>query len=368
MSHSQEVVSLPEADYNAVLDVTTRLLSHKTTRSLASLFRSHLLPLLDASACFYGWADADFFRPQIMDAIDIAQSDLDTIQAYFPYCPLAQQMVDQSSLVETYDLGIPRTKLQNSVAKFFGDHPAYKRSDSSYLDDIRTILLTTDLSEPAIVVGFHRLKTCQEPFTQRETRILEFVRPHLCEAIKNLALKEGLIDRISTAEGDPLESSIPVVQVTKDSMIVHQNPKFRELFNFGPGENLGASLARFLERKIIDYEKFSNSEIPETEFFWYCLCPNLFQVSITRGDDDLWLLRLHPMRGACPGSNPLLEEYGLTPKEKEVCCAVRQGFDNREIASQLFISYHTAKTHLKNIYRKLKIPSRPRLVSFLNQK
>jgi DNA-binding CsgD family transcriptional regulator len=277
-------------------------------------------------------------------------------------------MVDRSSLVETYDLGIPRRKLQSSVAEFFNDHPAYKRSDSSYLDDIRTILLTIDLAEPALLIGFHRLNTCQESFTRREIRILEFLRPHLCQAIKTLALREGLVDRISPTEKDPLESLIPMVQVAKDSKIVCQNSKFKEFFNFQPGDNLSSSLARFLERKIIEYEKSSNAQIPETEFFWYCLCPSLFQVEITRSKDDLWLLKLHPVSDPCPGSNSLLKQYGLTPKEKEVCCGVRQGFDNQEIASQLFISFHTAKTHLKNIYRKLGIPNRPRLVSFLNRK
>lgn len=368
MSHSREIVSLSEEDYNAVLDVITRLLSHKTTRSLESLFRSHLLPLLDASTCFYAWADSDFLRLRIIDAIGIPKSDFPTIQAYFPCCPLAQHMVDRSSLVETYDLDVPRWRLQDSVTKFLDAHPASRLRGKSYLDDISTILLTLDRSEPAIVIEFHRLNACRNPFTRREKRILEFLRPHLCQTIKTLVLKERLNNQISTREEDPLESQSPIVQVTRDSRIIDQNPKFRKLFNSLPGDNLGSSLTRFLESGIKDYEKSSNARIPDPETFWYCLCPNVFQVDITRRKDDRWLLELRPLSDACPGFNPNLRQYELTPKEKEVCCRVRQGFDNREIASQLFISFHTAKTHLKNIYRKLDIPTRPRLVSFLNKK
>jgi len=367
MSCSQEIVSLPEEDYKAVLDVITRLLSHKTTHSLASLFKSHLLPLLDASTCFYAWVDSDSLKPRIIDAVGIPQSDFNTIQAYFPSSPLTQHLIDRSSQVEAYDLDIPRSKLQDSIAKFFGAHPACELRGSSYLEDIRTILLAVDLSEPAIVIEFHRLNACPESFTRREKRILELLRPHLCQAIKTLVLKEGLNNRVSTTDEDPLESQTPMVQVTRDSRIVDQNPKFRKLFKSVPGDNLGSSLTRFLESGIRDYEKSSNLRTLERNAFWYCRCPSVFQVDITRRKDDLWLLELHPLSDPCPAFSPILKQFGLTPKEKEICCRVRQGFDNQEIASQLYISFHTAKTHLKNIYRKLDIPNRPRLVSFLNK-
>ncbi len=107
----------------------------------------------------------------------------------------------------------------------------------------------------AIVIEFHRLNACRNPFTRREKRILEFLRPHLCQTIKTLVLTERLNNQISTREEDPLESQSPVVQVTRDSRIIDQNPKFRKLFNSLPGDNLGSSLTRFLESGIKDYKK-----------------------------------------------------------------------------------------------------------------
>lgn len=359
-------MSLPEADYNAVLEVITRLLSHKTMSSLTRLFQSHLLPLLGASTCFYASADSEFLRPRIIDAVGIPKSEFETIQAYFPCCPLAQQIVNRSSPVGTYEVDIPRSKLQDSVAKFFQARPAPQLRGSSYLDEIRTTLLAIDPSEPAVVLGFHRLNSCRESFTGREKRILELLRPHLCQAIKNLILNEGLNNRGPAMGEDPWDSQSPMAQVTRDSKIVEQNPRFRKMFKSRPGDKLGSTLARFLGSGIRDHEKAAGARIPETEAFWYCLCPSVFKVDICRHNDDLWLLELHPVSDACPAFNPILRQFGLTPKEKEICCRVRQGFGNREIASQLCISFHTAKTHLKNIYRKLDIPNRPRLVSFLN--
>lgn len=43
----------------------------------------------------------------------------------------------------------------------------------------------------------------------------------------------------------------------------------------------------------------------------------------------------------------------LTPRELEVLTLIAQGLANREIAEILFISPHTVKNHVSNIYRKL---------------
>ena len=43
----------------------------------------------------------------------------------------------------------------------------------------------------------------------------------------------------------------------------------------------------------------------------------------------------------------------LTAREKEVANLVMEGLTNKEIASRLFISVHTVKANLENIYYKL---------------
>jgi len=49
----------------------------------------------------------------------------------------------------------------------------------------------------------------------------------------------------------------------------------------------------------------------------------------------------------------------LTPREREVLTLMAQGMSNGEIASALFISEHTVKNHVSNIYRKLGITTAP---------
>lgn len=49
---------------------------------------------------------------------------------------------------------------------------------------------------------------------------------------------------------------------------------------------------------------------------------------------------------------------GLTNREREILGLITQGKTNKVIASELFISENTAKTHLSNIYNKLEVENR----------
>lgn len=58
-----------------------------------------------------------------------------------------------------------------------------------------------------------------------------------------------------------------------------------------------------------------------------------------------------------PGSVPTTEP--LTQKEREILGLLARGKANRAIAGQLGVSEGTVKTHIRNIYRKLHVGSRP---------
>ena len=57
-------------------------------------------------------------------------------------------------------------------------------------------------------------------------------------------------------------------------------------------------------------------------------------------------------------SESFMTRYGITDREHEIIQRVIQGESNAEIASQLFISLATVKTHLHNIYKKIGVDSR----------
>ena len=57
-----------------------------------------------------------------------------------------------------------------------------------------------------------------------------------------------------------------------------------------------------------------------------------------------------------------LANYGLTAREGEIVRRLIEGRTNEEIAAQLFISNHTVKNHVHNVYKKLGIGNRVQLI------
>ncbi|MCK4796093.1 MAG: response regulator transcription factor, partial [Spirochaetes bacterium] len=51
------------------------------------------------------------------------------------------------------------------------------------------------------------------------------------------------------------------------------------------------------------------------------------------------------------------EEYGLTTREKEILKLLVDGYTKKHIADELYISFLTVDTHVKNIYNKLHVHS-----------
>lgn len=54
----------------------------------------------------------------------------------------------------------------------------------------------------------------------------------------------------------------------------------------------------------------------------------------------------------------LQRRYELTPRELQIATLVCQGFRNGSIATSLNITPGTVKTHVRNIYRKVKVKSK----------
>lgn len=57
----------------------------------------------------------------------------------------------------------------------------------------------------------------------------------------------------------------------------------------------------------------------------------------------------------------------LTKREAEIVNQLREGFNNKEIAENLFIGAETVKSHIKNIYLKLQVGSRAELYALFKK-
>lgn len=59
----------------------------------------------------------------------------------------------------------------------------------------------------------------------------------------------------------------------------------------------------------------------------------------------------------------LTGQFGITPRQAEVLHWIAEGKTNKEIATILSCSFHTVKTHVKEIFQRLGVHSRTSAVS-----
>ena len=74
------------------------------------------------------------------------------------------------------------------------------------------------------------------------------------------------------------------------------------------------------------------------------------------------IAELQPAAGQAPHKE-IPPESALSSREIQILRLVADGMTNREIAESLFLSRYTVECHVKNIYRKLAVPSRTKAVS-----
>ena len=70
-------------------------------------------------------------------------------------------------------------------------------------------------------------------------------------------------------------------------------------------------------------------------------------------------------RPQIPAMAKLSERFQLTRREQDVLDCLLNGRSNREIESELYISIHTVKAHIQNIYKKMGISKRGDLIQFI---
>lgn len=60
----------------------------------------------------------------------------------------------------------------------------------------------------------------------------------------------------------------------------------------------------------------------------------------------------------------LLDDRGVTPREREVLALLARGLSNPAIAARLHVAENTVRTHVSRLYRKLDISARPALIAW----
>lgn len=86
---------------------------------------------------------------------------------------------------------------------------------------------------------------------------------------------------------------------------------------------------------------------------------------IASGDEVIALGKIRPRDE--PSRDWPGRDHGLTEREAEVLVMASQGWSNIEIASALYVSANTVKTHLSSVYKKLGVGNRTSAARFVAQ-
>ncbi len=100
-------------------------------------------------------------------------------------------------------------------------------------------------------------------------------------------------------------------------------------------------------------------------FAYLAVSPNLIAWLSVEGKDATENLPA-PEKSLAERSDEVAGSYSLSPRETEILRYLGRGHTSRFIADTLLISDNTARTHIKNIYRKLGVTSREGLYQLID--
>ncbi len=101
-----------------------------------------------------------------------------------------------------------------------------------------------------------------------------------------------------------------------------------------------------------------------SQFRLFVLSRHTLETEINLVEEPPVAARPLPTEGAeGRGLDAIVKQFGLSPREKEVLELVVKASSNKEIAASLFISEHTVKNHLTNIFNKMGVSDRAQAIA-----
>ncbi|MEW5919454.1 MAG: LuxR C-terminal-related transcriptional regulator [Bacillota bacterium] len=222
------------------------------------------------------------------------------------------------------------------------------------------------------VIGLYR-SVKEQAFTSSEIMTMQNISVHLSRALtNNLQLADLQIHK------DLLESSsryLPIGLLIFDrSLNIHyiNDAALEACREFSPTCTFNTLAQRFIE------QLFSNNTGWQPGVKKTLLSPSLKQFTVNILPAIYHRLKGTELYTACilPADFSLQDylhknvgfQNIFSKRENEVLDLVMKGLNNQEIAAQLFLSVHTVKTHLQNIYKKMGVKNRAGLCYKINSR
>jgi DNA-binding CsgD family transcriptional regulator len=228
----------------------------------------------------------------------------------------------------------------------------------NYYDEILIYLTSGNSLIGAIGIGLQKNNT----FDIGELKGLEVVSKHISKTLAGKLFLDDITYQNLVMEASSNQLPVGMVAFDESFKILHLNHTAQDIF-----------LALKPHKDITDMQCFLDSFLGHYPSWQTGLADTIITENSNRillhivpesiKNNKAYILFLVPESILVKkellkaNNNP----YNLSKRELEIVKLVMQGFSNQDIAGELFISLHTVKTHLQNIFNKVGVTNRTAL-------
>ncbi|CCQ89673.1 hypothetical protein NITGR_150041 [Nitrospina gracilis 3/211] len=368
--------SLSEADYIKVIESIRQFYRCETRGQLETLIKETLFPLFRVQTFGASWIDFDLGRKtqghgKTIFQLGYTQEEADAWQKVYPYHEdITRLFATSLRPVLAFDVDLPRSSLQDVMKNFLCDHPQYRKPGFESLHTVTSLIALVDPPDFNIGIGLTRFQPYEDPFTAREVRLAELIRPSLIHALKFIAINEewkttrSLVNQLS-------KTASPMCLIQPQGLITFCNEAFQNITNLKRGQFLPESFRELIKEREEGLTEPACVEAP-SDFMDFITLPSgdvhCAWTRLVHSDETeagCWLLKMKPVADPYLNTMLVMKRAGLTPREKEIAERMCDGLGDSNISQRLFISPATLKNHFKSIYQKLDVHSRTQLMERL---
>ena len=171
------------------------------------------------------------------------------------------------------------------------------------------------------------------------------------EKMKEFSLKDDFPDVVLMDIDMPIMNGIAAVNIAKE---LYPKVDFLMLTIFDDDEKIFEAIksgaAGYLLKEE-SMEKLAEAVLQVKEFGAVAMSPIVARKA-------MMMLSKNSNRQNIGTQNNAKDDYNLTEREIEIIKGMVEGLDYRQIGEKLFVSPHTVRTHIGNIYKKLHVCSK----------
>lgn len=315
---------------------------------VAALVRRHVP--YDAA----GWILVD---PDTMLLNGVYEQDVPRT-AHLSLMELELSQDDYTKFVDLARAGVAAASLSTATEGRLELSPRWRAvyEPSGFGDELRGVFCTGDVCWGHVCLT----RTADAPwFTRREVDLVARITPHVAHGIRT-----GLL--LDEAWFDPAQETPGIVVLDDDGRVVSSTP--RALDWLGPIDDDRLQRSAVVHEVAMRARALAGGDLDGA--------PAVAKVRAVSGE---WLV----VRGSCleaEGQTAVLLEparradvarllmhlHELTPRERQVTQLLLTGMSTSDIAAELWITPDTLKGHVKSVFAKLGVSSRPELFARLS--